>query len=178
MTPPTAATSSTIDVISNASRWSVRNSSPIDGRPTERGRDVGFGGEVAAARLDADDDEHLDEDRRRRCDSRPRLDRGRSRPRRVGAAADVRDHEQEHDDDGAGVDQHLRRGDELRRQQEVEDRQRGEVPDQRERGVERVGEADDRDRRCQARGRGHDPHDPDDDVSGGRCDDERHERLL
>ena len=29
MTPPTAATSSTIDVISNASRWSVRNSLPI-----------------------------------------------------------------------------------------------------------------------------------------------------
>src|SRR5205085_6648531 len=29
MTPPTAATSSTIDVISNASRWSVRNSRPI-----------------------------------------------------------------------------------------------------------------------------------------------------
>src|SRR5207248_4520540 len=29
MTPPIAATSSTIDVISNASRWSVRNSRPI-----------------------------------------------------------------------------------------------------------------------------------------------------
>ncbi len=30
MTPPTAATSRTIEVTSNASRWSVRNSVPID----------------------------------------------------------------------------------------------------------------------------------------------------
>ena len=36
-TPPTAATSSTIDVISNASRWSVRNSRPISaGEPNAR----------------------------------------------------------------------------------------------------------------------------------------------
>ena len=36
-TPPTAATSSTIEVISKASRWSVRNSSPIwAGLPNER----------------------------------------------------------------------------------------------------------------------------------------------
>src|SRR5262249_51563559 len=31
MTPPIAATSSTIDVISNASRWSVRNRRPMHG---------------------------------------------------------------------------------------------------------------------------------------------------
>ena len=36
-TPPTAATSSTIEVTSNASRWSVRNNRPIDaGEPNER----------------------------------------------------------------------------------------------------------------------------------------------
>jgi hypothetical protein len=37
ITPPTAATSRTIEVISKASRWSVRNSSPISpGLPNER----------------------------------------------------------------------------------------------------------------------------------------------
>ena len=41
MTPPTAATSSTIDVISKASRWSVRNSRPIQRRRAEVGADVG-----------------------------------------------------------------------------------------------------------------------------------------
>jgi hypothetical protein len=36
ITPPTAAISSTIEVISKASRWSVRNSRPIScGRPKE-----------------------------------------------------------------------------------------------------------------------------------------------
>ena len=40
-----------------------------------------------------------------------------------------------------GVDEHLRGGDELGRQQQVEHGERGEVPDQRERRVERVREA-------------------------------------
>ena len=40
-TPPTAATNSTIDVISNARRWSVRNSRPISaGEPNARVTDA------------------------------------------------------------------------------------------------------------------------------------------
>src|SRR3954471_8142873 len=49
MTPPTAATSSTIEVISNASRWLVRNSRPIHaGEPK-----VEFTGAVFPSRSDA-----------------------------------------------------------------------------------------------------------------------------
>ena len=68
--------------------------------------------------------------------------------RRVGLAAEVRDHEQEHHHHRARVDEHLRRRDELRREQQVEHGERAEVPDQRERRVERVAERDDRDARA------------------------------
>src|SRR6187431_1129707 len=50
-TPPTAATSRTIEVISNASRWSVRKSSPIAaGLPNESGTSAGLRSESPQAR--------------------------------------------------------------------------------------------------------------------------------
>jgi hypothetical protein len=43
----------------------------------------------------------------------------------------TRDHEQEHHHHRAAVDEHLSRGDELAGEHEVQDGERGEVPDQR-----------------------------------------------
>ena len=153
-TPPTAATSSTIEVTSKASRWSVRNSRPIaSGEPNERVMCCGF--ERKPPRLEADDDDHLGEDRAAREHGADDLPRRPARPRRlVGAVAEVGDHEQEHHHHRAGVDEHLGRGDELAREQQEEHGERGEVPDQRERRVERVREADDRERARQAGERG------------------------
>ena len=71
-------------------------------------------------------------------DRADRLPARAARPRRLVPRPDVRDHEQEHHDDRARVDEHLRGRDELRRQQQVHDGERAEVPDQRERRVERV----------------------------------------
>ncbi len=147
ITPPTAATSSTTEVISNASRWSVRNSCPISpGLPNEsvdlrRAREP-------PVRLVGDHDHDLDEERTGGDDRRPELCRSCPLcPGRVRLPAEVGDHEQEHDHHRARVDEHLRGGDELGREQQVEHRERAEVPDQRERRVERVREADHRDRR-------------------------------
>ena len=99
-TPPTAATSSTIEVISNASRWSVRKSSPISaGLPkvSETSRRVA---QVVAPR-EAEHDDDLDQQRRRRDDRRRAQERRPSRPGCVGATAEVRDDEEEHDHDRA-----------------------------------------------------------------------------
>ena len=85
--------------------------------------------------------------------------------RRVRATADVGDHEQEHDHHGAGVHEHLRRGDELRREQQVQDGERGEVSDQGERGEERVREADHCNGRAEAAAGRDGPNDPDEDVA-------------
>jgi hypothetical protein len=84
----------------------------------------------------------------------------------VGPPAQVGDHEEEHHDDRPGVDEHLRGGDELGVQEQVEHGERGEVADERERRVERVGEEDDGDSRREEREGGQDPDDPDDDVPG------------
>ena len=150
MTPPTAATSSTIDVISNASRWSVRNSRPIQpGEPN-----VAFTVGLVASRppaLSPMHDDDLDEDRAGREHRGERLPARPARPRCLVSRPDVRDHEQEHHHHRARVDEHLRGGDELRGEQQVEDRERAEVPDQRERRVERVRERDDREPRREAR---------------------------
>src|SRR5438270_53167 len=62
------------------------------------------------------------------------------------------------------------------RGQEVEDGERAEVPDQRERRVEGVREADDGDPGGDAREGSGDPDDPDEDVPGGGRDD--HECSL
>ena len=175
-TPPTAAISSTTEVISKASRWSVRNRRPISaGLPKlpqmrRRVREL-------AARLEPDRDEHLDEDRRRRGDRRDAVHARPAGPGRVGAAAEVGDHEQEHDHHRARVDEHLRGGDELGREQQVEHGQRGEVADQRQRRVERVREADDGDPRADAGERGAEPDDPGEHVAGVRCEDERRSRV-
>ena len=85
-------------------------------------------------------------------------------PRRVRAAAEVSDDEEEHDHDRAGIDEHLRGRDELGRKEQVEDRERGEVPDQRERAVERVREEHDPDSGRKERRHGEYPDDPDEDL--------------
>ena len=126
-----------------------------------------------AAGLEPDHDDDLDEQRAAPASTAPTVCQlGPACPRRVGSRADVGDDEQEHHHHGAGVDEHLRGRDELGRQQQVEHGERAEVPDQRERRVERVRERDDRDGGAEARERGDDPHDPDDDVAGRRDDHE------
>ena len=65
---------------------------------------------------------------------------------------------------GAGVDEHLRGRDELGREEQVQDRERGQVPDQRERRVEGVRERHHGDPRAEAREGGEDPDDPDEHV--------------
>ena len=62
-TPPTAATSSTIEVISNASRWSVRKMRPISAGQPNESLDLGGARERVAGR-EPDRDDDLDEDRR------------------------------------------------------------------------------------------------------------------
>ena len=66
-----------------------------------------------------------------------------------------------HDDDRTRVDEHLRRSDELCSEEQVEDGERGEVPDQRERAVEGVLEEDDRDSGGEEGKRREHPHEPD-----------------
>ena len=160
-TPPTAATSSTIDVTSNAIRWSVRNSRPIDsGEPNARS--MCFGCDEEAAGLEPDDDASPRRGSRRRRATAPTIchdgppDQGDS----SRAVAEVGDHEQEHHHHGAAVDQHLAGRDELAGEQQVEHGERREVPDQRERRVERVAEADDGERARQAGERGDEPDAP------------------
>ncbi len=161
-TPPSAATSSTIEVISKASRWSVRNALPIAaGLPNDSG-DLRV--REASARLQPERDDDLDQQRSGRRDRADRLPARPSRPGGVRAPSQVRDHEQEHDHHRARVDQHLRGGDELGREQQVEDGERAEVPDQRERRVERVRERDDRDARAEAGEGGEHPDGPDEEV--------------
>ena len=87
---------------------------------------------------------------RRRRSRRARSTTARPRTGFVGAVAEVGDHEQEHHHHRAGIDEHLRGGDELRRGEQEEHGERAEVPDQRERGEERVRERDHR----EPRGRG------------------------
>ena len=73
-TPPTAATSSTIDVISNASRWSVRKSRPISaGLPKPRRSSASS--ESRPPAFSADHDDHLEQ----------RSRRPRRPPRRAGS---------------------------------------------------------------------------------------------
>ena len=115
----------------------------------------------------AEHDDDLDEQRRAGDDRAPVGSHGRpAGPRRVGAPAEVGDDEEEHHHHRAGVDEHLRGRDELGREEQVEHRERGEVPDQRERREERV-----RERVTTAtpvprqRARGDDPDDPDEEVA-------------
>ena len=140
-TPPTAATSSTIEVTSNAIRWSVRNSRPIEsGEPNDRVIGVGVRERAAGRQPDRDDD--LGEDRAAASTAPTTCQDGPpAHGRLLGAVAEVGDHEQEHHHHRAAVDEHLRRGDELAAEQQVEHGERGEVPDQRERREERVAEA-------------------------------------
>jgi hypothetical protein len=121
----------------------VGEEEPADlGGAAERAADVG-GVREAAACLEPDHDDDLDEQRAGREHGADRLPAGPARPRRFLARADVRDDEQEHHHHSTRVDEHLSRGDELRGEQEVEDGERGEVADQRERREERVSERDD-----------------------------------
>ena len=163
-TPPTAAASSTIEVISNASRWSVRNSVPdLRGAPEARA-DVRRPRQ-ASARLQPD----------RRPRSRPSSRRPR-RLRRAPASsarpptARRRAARGRRSRTGTSPSPRRRRRAPAPRRrtppkQQVEDGQRAEVPDQRERRVERVREADDRDARAEAGERGDEPDDPDEDVA-------------
>src|SRR5215470_5371432 len=82
---------------------------------------------------EADDHDHLGEDRaacEHGADDLPRRPAG---PRRLlGAIAEVGDHEEEHDHDRAAVDEHLSGRDELALQEQEEHGKRREVADQRE----------------------------------------------
>jgi len=66
-----------------------------------------------AAGLEADHDHDLHQQRAGRQDCADRLPARSARPGRFGSRADVRDDEEEHHHHGAGVDHHLRRGDEF-----------------------------------------------------------------
>ena len=137
--------------------------SPDPVRRAEAGVDPGLVREPPAC-LEPDHDDHLDEDRPG-CEHRAELLPARpAGPRRIGASPEVGGHEQEHHHHGAGVDEHLARRDELGREQQVEDRERGEIADQRERRVKGVGERDDRDARGEAAEGREDPDCPDDHV--------------
>ena len=103
-----------------------------------------------------------------------RLPRSARRPRRVGPAAEVGDDEQEHDHHRAGVDEHLRRGEELGATAA------GRAPPARRgsrsaRAPSRTGSRSvtTRDPRPDARDRRREPDDPDEDVAGARGQDER-----
>ena len=163
-TPPTAATSSTTEVISKASSWSVRKSFPISaGLPNARSISASSESSSLAFRPSAT---IVSTSSARRRDDRSQLQPARpARPGRVRPAAEVGDHEEEHHHHRARVDEHLRGGDELGRGEQIEDGERGEVPDQRERGVERVREADDGDAGAEARAGGDQPDDPDQEIA-------------
>ena len=88
-----------------------------------------------------------------------------ARPRRIGPAAEVRDHEEEHHHHRPGVHEYLRCRDELGRREQEEDGQRGEVPDQGEGRVERVRERYDRDAGGDAGECSDDPDHPDEEVA-------------
>src|SRR5207244_5837280 len=94
-------------------------------RRAEAPADVARLGEEAA-RLQADDDDHLAEDgaaRRHRAEHLPGRAAG---PRRLLAAvAEVGDHEEEHHHHGAAVDEYLPCRDELAREQQEQHGQRG-----------------------------------------------------
>ena len=165
MTPPTAATSSTMEVTSKASRWSERKRVPISaGEPKApstsavvlsassalRAMTTTTSSAIAPAATTAATD----------CSVGP------AGPGRVRAPAEVGDDEEEHDHDGARVDEHLRGGDELGREQQIEDRERDEVPDQGERAVEGVREEHHGEAAGEERERRDDPDEPDEDVRG------------
>ena len=166
MTPPTAATSSTIDVTSKASRWSERKSSPIcAGEPNEPVISAVL--LRSSARLQRDHDDDLERDRGRSDDRSHVLEARPAGPGGVRAPAQIGEDEDEHDHDRPGVDDHLGTRDELTCQKQVEHRERGEVADQRQRAEERVGEEDDGDSGREQGERRDDPDDPDEDVRGG-----------
>ena len=156
-------------MISNASRWSVRKKRPISAGLPNAALDLGLVGEEVA-RFEPDHDDDLDEERGRRDDGGGR-DPGRAPGERgVRAPAEVGDHEEEHHHHGARVDEHLRRRDELRRGEQEEDGERGQVADQRERREEGVANettaiAEPR----QRRGRD-EPDRPDEDVAHQELD--------
>ena len=133
-------------------------------RAPERIRDLGRILEVVTPREPEHDDD-LDEERDGRDHRRRLQDRRSARPGGVRATAEIGDDEEEHDHHRAGVHEHLRGRQELRRQQEVEDGERGQVPDQREGGVERVREGDDGDAAPETGARRQEPHDPHEDVA-------------
>ena len=149
MTAPTAATSSSSDAISNASRNLVRNSSPIcAGEPKPSKNPVPSLVEHAQARA-----EHRDRDLDQQRAREQHRDRAHARPvvRASGSvlAADVGDHEHVEHHHRAGVDDHLRGGDELRAQQQEQRRQPEQVADEREHRVERVAQEHGADRAAQ-----------------------------
>src|SRR4029077_12944966 len=126
ITPPTAATSRTIDVISKASRWSTRKTRPIQAgepkaAPTSPGgaearADLARVGEPAAS-LQADRDHDLDEQSGSRAHRGDGLPPWAAGPRGLVPRADVSNHEEEHHDYRTRVDEHLRGRDELGREQ-------------------------------------------------------------
>src|SRR5215211_3903620 len=118
------------------------------------------------ARGEADDHDDLEQQGGCGGDRAQRLPARAARPPgRLGLVGEVGDHEQEHDHDRAGVDEEMPGGQELGREQQVEDGERAQIPDQRERRVEGVREGDDGDTGSQARERGDEPDDPDQDVA-------------
>ena len=119
-------------------------------RAAERARDRRRS-EKSSPACDQHRDDDLDEERRGRDDGGELEPARPARPGRVGAAAEVRDHEEEHHHHRARVDEHLRGGDELRGRAQEEHGERAEVPDQRERGVERVREGHDGEAGAEAR---------------------------
>ena len=114
---------------------------------------------VSSATIDLDHERRADDEGAELKPARP------AGPGRVGPPAEVGDHEEEHHHHGAGVDEDLRCRDELGRGEQEQHGERGEVPDQRERRVERVREADHGDARRDARERRHDPDHPDEEVA-------------
>ena len=146
----------------------MRNASPIAAGLPNEAVDLGGIGEVVAPG-EAEHDDDLDEERRRRDDGRRAQERRPARPRSVGAPAEVRDDEEEHHHHRARVDEHLRRGEELRREEQEQHRERREVPDERQRRVERVRHRHDENASTDARAGGDEPDDPHQDVSHQLC---------
>ena len=139
-TAPTAATSSSIEATSNASRKSVSSSCPIcSGVPKPSNQPVALAREDAQAGAE-DRDRQLDEQRAREQRARPAQARRAGAADRVRAAADVGDDEQVQHHDRADVDDHLGGRQELRAQQQEERGEREQVADERQHRVERVAQ--------------------------------------
>ena len=160
-TAPTAATSSRNDATSKASR-NVGQQQLADlrrraeaGEPAARPPRRARVSPVPSMAID-----ELDEQRDREQRARPSAGRGRAgRPDRVVRAADVGDDEDVEHHHRADVDDHLRRGDELRAQQQEQRRERQQVDHEREHRVERVAQGHGADRAREGADRGEEEED-------------------